>query len=136
MRWTSSRRGIGAEDTGRAPSRDRRHRRPAAAVLAVLAGGNRGARARIPAPRAGGTMTETTPHAAAPPTPGIPRVVVRAYPKVIFFWMTWLFSLVAALLVSDDPTKHPHLGTIWMAVFAFNLLVISFDFTEVISLLT
>ena len=58
------------------------------------------------------------------------RVIVRAYPKVIFFWLTWVFSLVAGII--GDGT---HLGTIWMAIFAFNLLVISFDFTEVVSVM-
>lgn len=63
-------------------------------------------------------------------------VIVRPYPKVIFFWLTWLFSLVAALLVKPAAeSAGTHLGTVWMCVFAFNLLVISFDFTEIISLL-
>ena len=72
--------------------------------------------------------------AAAPGSKPHVHVTVRPYPKVIFFWLTWLFSLVAALLVKPMP-ESPHLGTIWMCVFAFNLLVISFDFTEIISLL-
>ena len=71
---------------------------------------------------------------SVPGRPGDLRVIVRPYPKVIFFWLTWLFSLVAALLVKGEG-ESTHLGTIWMCVFAFNLLVISFDFTEVISLL-
>ena len=65
------------------------------------------------------------------------RVVVRAYPKVIFFWLTWLFSLVAAFLAPDqyDPAAVSHLGTVWMCVFLFNLIVISFDFNEVVSVM-
>jgi hypothetical protein len=63
------------------------------------------------------------------------RVIVRPYPKVIFFWLTWLFSLVSALLVKGDVVASPHLGTVWLCVFAFNLIVISFDFTELVSLL-
>jgi hypothetical protein len=87
---------------------------------------------------------ETRPPAASKdPVPvttpgGMPRVIVRAYPKVIFFWMTWVFSLVAGILVDSNPpasTEGHHLGTIWLCVFAFNLLVISFDFTEIVSLL-
>ena len=89
--------------------------------------------------------TPTTP--AAAPTPDAPppaeshkalhRVVVRAYPKVIFFWLTWVCSLIAGIIVhvkgvEDMPV---HLGTIWMCVFAFNLMVISFDFSEVISVM-
>lgn len=92
-------------------------------------------------------MTETPatpPPAASQPgaaagSPGTGThmsVIVRAYPKVIFFWLTWLFSLVAALLVRPAAESvGTHLGTVWMCVFAFNLLVISFDFTEIISLL-
>ncbi|MGE0192366.1 MAG: hypothetical protein AB7T63_10035 [Planctomycetota bacterium] len=76
------------------------------------------------------------PTPAAPaPTNMHPRVIVRAYPKVVFFWLTWIVSLVAAILEKNNPGGAVHLGTIWMAVFAFNMMVIAFDFTEVISLL-
>lgn len=84
-------------------------------------------------------MTEetTTPSAPEPKRAQDLRVVVRAYPKVIFFWLTWIFSLVAGVIAPGtyDPAAVGHLGTIWMAVFLFNLLVISFDFTEVVSVM-
>jgi hypothetical protein len=65
------------------------------------------------------------------------RVILRAYPKVIFFWMTWIFSLVAGILVANtyDPNTVTHLGTVWMSIFLFNMLVISFDFSEVVSVM-
>jgi hypothetical protein len=64
------------------------------------------------------------------------RVIVRAYPKVIFFWSTWICSLIAGIIQSAQAPDFPtHLGTVWMCIFAFNLLVISFDFTEVISVM-
>lgn len=66
-------------------------------------------------------------------SPHADRVVIRAYPKVIFFWMTWLVSLIAGLLAGKEGMHH--LGTVWMCIFAFNLIVIAFDFTELISLL-
>lgn len=75
------------------------------------------------------TLTPT-PSNTPPGSSAHVHVIVRPYPKVIFFWLTWLFSLIAAFM--PDTT---HLGTIWMCVFAFNLMVISFDFTELISLL-
>lgn len=82
-------------------------------------------------------MTETPPApstAAAPPkNQPDPRVVIRSYPKIIFFWLTWVFSLVAGIIESSGGGTH--LGTVWMCIFAFNLLVISFDFTEVISVM-
>ena len=82
-------------------------------------------------------MAESTPEPAPKPTsPKRPeRVVIRAYPKVIFFWLTWLFSLVAGIIAPHEVPEMSHLGTIWMIIFAFNILVISFDFTEVVSVL-
>lgn len=62
-------------------------------------------------------------------------VIVRAYPKVIFFWPTWVFSLLAGVIEVSTAASPLHLGTVWMCIFAFNLLVISFDFTEVVSVM-
>ncbi len=76
--------------------------------------------------------------APAPKTPDtLEKVTVRPYPKIIFFWPTWVFSIVAAIIVqASGADKIPvHLGTVWMCVFAFNLIVIAFDFTEVISVM-
>jgi hypothetical protein len=76
-------------------------------------------------------------HTSSDDRPDVDRVIVRPYPKVIFFWMTWLTSLVAGIIAAwqgDGPLPH-HLGTVWMCVFAFNLFVIAFDFTEVISVM-
>ena len=54
---------------------------------------------------------------------GHERVVVRPYPKVIFFWPTWITSLVAAIVMQTVGESVPaHLGTVWMRFFAFNLL--------------
>jgi hypothetical protein len=67
---------------------------------------------------------------------GSESVVVRPYPKVIFFWPTWITSLVAAIVMQTAGESVPvHLGTVWMCVFAFNLIVIAFDFNEVVSVM-
>ena len=65
------------------------------------------------------------------------RVVVRAYPKVIFFWLTWICSLIAGIVAHGKGADAlpDHLGTIWFCIFAFNLLVIAFDFSEVVSVM-
>lgn len=65
----------------------------------------------------------------------IEKVTVRPYPKVIFFWPTWILSLVAAIIMGASDSTPTHLGTVWMCVFAFNLIVIAFDFSEVISVM-
>ncbi len=89
-------------------------------------------------PQATPAETPASESTSAPASSGpLERVVVRAYPKVIFFWLTWVCSLIAGIIahvkgVDDLPT---HLGTIWMCIFAFNLMVIAFDFSEVISVM-
>jgi hypothetical protein len=85
----------------------------------------------VPDPVAAPAVPTSPAAGATPPV----RVIVRAYPKIIFFWLTWIVSLVAAIVQSSADTTPAHLGTVWMCVFAFNLLVISFDFTEVISVM-
>ena len=80
--------------------------------------------------------SEPTPPASEPSTHADLRVVVRSYPKVIFFWPIWILSLVLGILSQKTmPETVDHIGTVWMCVFAFCLLVISFDFTEVVSVL-
>ncbi len=72
---------------------------------------------------------------ASPAPVEIQKVTVRPYPKIIFFWPTWILSLVAGIILATTDTPPIHLGTVWMCVFAFNLIVIAFDFNEVVSLL-
>jgi hypothetical protein len=82
-------------------------------------------------------VTDPVPSPAqeAPPAPaGAPRVVVRPMPKVVFFYLTWLVSLVFGIITASTDQPPRHLGTIWLAIFTFNLLVISFDFNEVVSI--
>lgn len=86
-----------------------------------------------PAP-AESTPPPGTPERRSPSD--MPRVIVRSYPKVIFFWLTWIASLVMGFIQKGhDPQFAADLGTIWMLIFAFNLIVISFDFNEVVSVL-
>jgi len=93
----------------------------------------------IPTPSVPVPTPASAPH--APPDGSHPRlapdarVVVRPMPKIIFFYLTWLASLVMGIIASATGDAQPqHLGTVWMCIFAFNLLVIAFDFTEVISI--
>jgi hypothetical protein len=80
------------------------------------------------------------PDPIPPPSPAparsgaMPRVVVRPMPKVVFFYLTWLASLAFGIIAKAAEPDPAHLGTIWMAIFTFNLLVISFDFGEVVSI--
>lgn len=58
------------------------------------------------------------------------RVIVRPLPKVAFFYLTWIASLVCGMVASMQTEPSPGVGLAWMGVFFFNLLVISFDFNE------
>jgi hypothetical protein len=53
--------------------------------------------------------------------------------RVVFFYLTWIASLVCALASTE--VQEPWIGLAWMSAFLFNLLVISFDFNEERSLI-
>lgn len=92
---------------------------------------------RGPAASPAGSASPAAQPAAPAPTAAAPdsapaelRVVVRPLPKVAFFYLTWLVSGLCAI---PDPGSTT--GLIWLGVFFFNLLVISFDFNEERSLI-
>lgn len=71
--------------------------------------------------------------AAAAPTPPDRRlyVKIRSYPKIVFFYPVWLYSLACALIAEGAGAVPPHwLGLTWMCLFVLNLFVIAFDFSE------
>jgi hypothetical protein len=69
------------------------------------------------------------------------NVIVRSYPKVVYLYLTWLASLVCAWLQPALGTgtevsrellaRSATIGRIWIAIFAFNILVIAFEFSRV-----
>jgi hypothetical protein len=81
-------------------------------------------------PDQGGVMTQPIPDATT--IPDKLRVVVRPLPKVVFFYLTWIISAIIGMWPGDP---GPTMGLIWMGVFFFNTLVISFDFNEERSLI-
>ena len=58
----------------------------------------------------------------------ITKVILRSYPKIIFFWPLALISLVMWLLQMLVPTPVAWYGNFWLAVFAINMFIIAFDF--------
>lgn len=58
------------------------------------------------------------------------RVKIIPYPKIVFFWPTFIFSLLCgafSLMIGPNST----LGLMFIIVFTFNLLVISFEFSRI-----
>ncbi len=72
------------------------------------------------------TTTETT------------HVIVRAYPKVVFFYLTWITSILCGMLQPElqpenlaDRNLSAQIGLLWLVIFTFNVLVISFEFSRI-----
>lgn len=59
------------------------------------------------------------------------EVIIRNYPKVIFFWPLLVYSFIAWLIQFFFPNPIHWLGNIWMIVFFTNLFTIAFDFSTV-----
>lgn len=64
------------------------------------------------------------------PTKNINEVILRTYPKVIFFWPMALVSLILWLLQMLYPTPLPLFGNIWLIVFFVNMFIVAFDFSS------
>jgi hypothetical protein len=64
------------------------------------------------------------------------NVIVRSYPQVVYFYLTWIASFICMLLQPDNVTdatlgRSELIGQVWMALFTFNILVISFEFSRI-----
>ncbi len=82
-----------------------------------------------PAPKTAPAVRETT------------TVIVRPYPKIVYLYLTWLVSIFCGILQKQLPIgktleaefagESALVGRIWIFVFIFNLLVISFEFSRI-----
>jgi hypothetical protein len=65
----------------------------------------------------------------------IDRTVLRPYPKIVYFYLTWIAALVCGIATSltDSPTAIQWWTRIFLWVFTFNLLVVAFEFTRMLS---
>lgn len=82
------------------------------------------------------TSTESTsPATTSPETAGPPEsVIIRPWPKVVFLYPTFVASTIFFLFSWLDLVQADRLGNIWMAIFLLNLLVFSFDFSRIWSI--
>ena len=60
----------------------------------------------------------------------VSEVILRSYPKVIFFWPLLLTSFILWLLQLLYPTPVQWFGNFWMIVFFVNIFIIAFDFSS------
>ena len=78
---------------------------------------------------------------AADPAHESTTVIVRPYPKIVYLYLTWLASIICGVLQKDLDAgdtltqdlirKSALVGRIWIFLFIFNILVISFEFTRI-----
>ncbi len=77
-----------------------------------------------------------TPGSTPPPPPEVPHsVIIRQYPKVVFLYPIFLFSIAAWVMEAFTERFSQNggsatLGAIFFCLFAVNMLVISFEFTR------
>lgn len=69
----------------------------------------------------------------------VERTVLRPYPKVVFFYLTWIAALVCGIVTAmtssgDNAERVQETWTyIFLWVFTFNLLVVAFEFSRIMS---
>jgi len=79
--------------------------------------------------------------AEATPARESTTVIVRPYPKIVYLYLTWLASILCGIfqpaLVAGETLNQSTIassafvGRIWVVLFVFNILVISFEFTRI-----
>jgi hypothetical protein len=84
-------------------------------------------------------MAEPAPK--APTARESTTVIVRPYPKIVYLYLTWLASIICGILQKPLVTgqtltgelvgQSALVGRIWIFLFVFNVLVISFEFTRI-----
>lgn len=89
-------------------------------------------------------MSTTPPTITSAPKDEVPaRIYLVSYPKIIFLYPTFLMSLIAGITLSfigEVKLGDPHyqlvvgLTSLFLGVFAMNLIVFSFDFPRTTSL--
>src|ERR1041385_424656 len=74
-----------------------------------------------------GTMTAETP---TEPVGDIDRIVLRPWPKVIFFYPTMLAAFIIGIWQHFDPGISETAGLVFFFIMSLNLLVIAFEFSR------
>ena len=78
--------------------------------------------------------------------PEVEMTILRPYPKVVFFYLTWIASLVAGIVTSmyavpldsaadkvQDMVSVQQFWTyLWLVVFTLNLMVVAFEFGRMV----
>ncbi len=55
-------------------------------------------------------------------------ILVRSYPETLFFYPSMFVAIFSFFIQSVNPSLANELGTFFFAVFAFNFIIVAFDF--------
>ena len=55
-------------------------------------------------------------------------IIIRSYPETLFFYPSMLVAIIGFFIQSLNPSLANELGTFFFAVFAFNFIIVAFDF--------
>jgi hypothetical protein len=58
------------------------------------------------------------------------KVIIRQYPKAVFFYPTFLVAIFASVYLQAGFTSDRLLGAVFCASFAFNFLVVAIEFSK------
>ncbi|MFX0171961.1 MAG: hypothetical protein ACFE9L_08580 [Candidatus Hodarchaeota archaeon] len=79
-------------------------------------------------------MVETSKKKTSKPRKEKDYLIVRSYPETLFFYPSMIVAFIIFILqtfvpeIADDPVMLNALGTFFFAVFAFNFIIVAFDF--------
>lgn len=78
-------------------------------------------------------MTEPTKEAKKQPPKPKDYIIIRGYPETLFFYPSMIISVIAFIIAAIPPFEdnmelNALIGTLFFAVFAFNFIIVAFDF--------
>ena len=73
-------------------------------------------------------MAEVTKKAKTKTKTSKDFIIIRSYPETLFFYPSMLVAILSFFIQSANPSLENELGTFFFAVFAFNFIIVAFDF--------
>lgn len=73
-------------------------------------------------------MAEVTKKAKTKTKTSKDFIIIRSYPETLFFYPSMLVAILSFFIQSANPSLANELGTFFFAVFAFNFIIVAFDF--------
>ena len=73
-------------------------------------------------------MAEVTKKAKTKTKTSKDYILIRSYPETLFFYPSMFVAILSFVIQWANPSLENELGTFFFAVFAFNFIIVAFDF--------